>query len=64
MSSSGKGQSLVRKKEDLEKAWQNAMEGSRGKSELVIVEEFISLQVVLVDIKFNVKLALIIQKIQ
>lgn len=41
MSSSGKGQSLVKCAEDLERAWQYAMEGSRGDLHEVIVEEFI-----------------------
>ena len=50
MSSSGKGQSLVKKKEDLEKAWHRAMEGARGKSKVVIVEEFI---------KFNLEITLL-----
>ncbi len=41
MSSSGKGQSLVRKRSEVEAAWTYAMEGSRGASDTVIVEEFI-----------------------
>jgi phosphoribosylglycinamide formyltransferase 2 len=41
MSSSGKGQSVVKVKEDIEKAWKYAMEGSRGDYTEVIVEEFI-----------------------
>jgi len=41
MSSSGKGQSIVKTKEDIEKAWKYAMEGSRGDYAEVIVEEFI-----------------------
>jgi phosphoribosylglycinamide formyltransferase 2 len=41
MSSSGKGQSVVKTNEDIEKAWQYAMEGSRGDLKVVIVEEFI-----------------------
>lgn len=41
MSSSGKGQSLVRTPEDLQKAWDYAMEGSRGDIQEVIIEEFI-----------------------
>jgi phosphoribosylglycinamide formyltransferase 2 len=41
MSSSGKGQSVVKTKEDIEKAWKYAMEGSRGDYAEVIVEEFI-----------------------
>ncbi|MCS6978895.1 MAG: formate-dependent phosphoribosylglycinamide formyltransferase [Flavobacteriales bacterium] len=41
MSSSGKGQSVLRKAEDVSTAWQYAMEGSRGDLKEVIVEEFI-----------------------
>ncbi|HEX4886897.1 MAG TPA: formate-dependent phosphoribosylglycinamide formyltransferase [Luteibaculaceae bacterium] len=41
MSSSGKGQSVVRKEEDVISAFQYAMEGSRGDLKEVIVEEFI-----------------------
>jgi phosphoribosylglycinamide formyltransferase 2 len=41
MSSSGKGQSVVKTKDDIEKAWNYAMEGSRGDYKEVIVEEFI-----------------------
>ena len=41
MSSSGKGQSLVKNKKDLNNAWEYAMKGARGKSTKVIIEEFI-----------------------
>jgi len=41
MSSSGKGQSVIKTKEDVQKAWDYAMEGSRGDLAEVIVEEFI-----------------------
>ena len=41
MSSSGKGQSTIKKDEDIEKAWKYAIEGSRGDLMEVIVEEFI-----------------------
>ena len=41
MSSSGKGQSVINKEEDIEKAWDYAMEGSRGDLMEVIVEAFI-----------------------
>ncbi len=41
MSSSGKGQSVVKKKNDIEKAWNYAMSGTRGDIKEVIVEEFI-----------------------
>ena len=42
MSSSGKGQSVVRNTTDIEKSWEYAMEGSRGDYKEVIVEEFIA----------------------
>jgi len=41
MSSSGKGQSVVKTTDDIEKAWNYAMAGSRGDYKEVIVEEFI-----------------------
>lgn len=41
MSSSGKGQSVVHKSEDVAKAWRYAVEGMRGDKAKVIVEEFI-----------------------
>jgi len=41
MSSSGKGQSLVRTAADVQRAWEYALEGSRGDLREVIVEEFI-----------------------
>src|SRR6201996_5019844 len=41
MSSSGKGQSIVKTKDDITKAWNYAMEGSRGDYKEVIIEEFI-----------------------
>lgn len=41
MSSSGKGQSVIRNEQDIEKAWVYAIEGSRGDLKEVIVEEFI-----------------------
>lgn len=42
MSSSGKGQSVIRNEYDIEKAWDEALQGSRGDLMEVIVEEFIS----------------------
>ena len=42
MSSSGKGQSVIRNESDIEKAWNEALKGSRGDLMEVIVEEFIS----------------------
>jgi len=50
MSSSGKGQSTIKTKDDIEKAWKYAMEGSRGDYTEVIVEEFI---------KFNSEITLL-----
>ncbi|MGY8932387.1 MAG: formate-dependent phosphoribosylglycinamide formyltransferase [Flavobacteriales bacterium] len=44
MSSSGKGQSVIRSSEDITKAWNYALEGSRGDLMEVIVEEFISFE--------------------
>ena len=41
MSSSGKGQSLVRSAEELEHAWHYGCEGSRGDIRELIIEEFI-----------------------
>jgi phosphoribosylglycinamide formyltransferase 2 len=41
MSSSGKGQSVIRDEADIEKAWTYACEGSRGDLQEVIVEAFI-----------------------
>jgi phosphoribosylglycinamide formyltransferase 2 len=42
MSSSGKGQSVIKTNEDIQKAWEYALEGSRGDLKEMIVEEFIS----------------------
>ncbi|MFN5942452.1 MAG: formate-dependent phosphoribosylglycinamide formyltransferase [Bacteroidota bacterium] len=41
MSSSGKGQSVIKQAEDIEMAWNYALEGSRGDLQEVIVEGFI-----------------------
>ncbi len=41
MSSSGKGQSVIKSANDIENSWNYAMEGSRGDYKEVIVEEFI-----------------------
>jgi phosphoribosylglycinamide formyltransferase 2 len=41
MSSSGKGQSVVREEADIERAWHYAMKGTRGAADKVIIEEFI-----------------------
>lgn len=42
MSSSGKGQSTIKSEADIEKAWQYAVEGSRGDVVEVIVEAFVN----------------------
>lgn len=42
MSSSGKGQSVVRTEADLDGAWDYAVKGTRGAADKVIVEEFIA----------------------
>jgi len=44
MSSSGKGQSVIKTEEDIEKAWNYALEGSRGDLLEVIVEGFIDFE--------------------
>ncbi|MBD2778136.1 formate-dependent phosphoribosylglycinamide formyltransferase [Iningainema tapete] len=45
MSSSGKGQSVVTHKDEVEKAWSYAIANSRGDSQKVIVEEFINFEI-------------------
>ncbi|MDF5728268.1 MAG: formate-dependent phosphoribosylglycinamide formyltransferase [Rhizonema sp. PD38] len=45
MSSSGKGQSVVKDKSEVEKAWLYAIANSRGDSQKVIVEEFIDFEI-------------------
>ena len=42
MSSSGKGQSTIKNEDDIEKAWDYAVEGSRGDVVEVIVEAFVN----------------------
>ncbi|MCP9799284.1 formate-dependent phosphoribosylglycinamide formyltransferase [Synechococcus sp. RedBA-s] len=44
MSSSGKGQSVVRSSEGLAAAWQAALDGARGAGARVIVEEFLAFE--------------------
>ncbi len=44
MSSSGKGQTLVRSRGDAEGAWQYAHEGTRGTASSVIIEQFIDFE--------------------
>ncbi|WP_243373723.1 formate-dependent phosphoribosylglycinamide formyltransferase [Geotalea sp. SG265] len=55
MSSSGKGQSVVRDAVELEKAWTYAIEGARGASDKVIVEEFIPFdyEITLLTVRYN-----------
>ena len=45
MSSSGKGQSVVNNADEVETAWNYAIEGSRGDSQKVIIEEFINFEI-------------------
>ena len=53
MSSSGKGQSVVRSSEELDAAWEAAMANARGTSARVIVEEFLhfDLEITLLTIR-------------
>ncbi len=53
MSSSGKGQSLVRGPEQIDAAWEAAMAGARGVGARVIVEEFLrfELEITLLTVK-------------
>ena len=55
MSSSGKGQSVIKSQEDIQKAWNYAMEGSRGDLKEVIVEGFI-------DFDYEITLLTVTQK--
>lgn len=55
MSSSGKGQSVIKSTEDIQKAWNYAMEGSRGDLKEVIVEGFI-------DFDYEITLLTVTQK--
>jgi phosphoribosylglycinamide formyltransferase 2 len=55
VSSSGKGQSVIKKAEDINRAWNYAMEGSRGDLKEVIVESF-------VDFDFEITLLTVTQK--
>jgi phosphoribosylglycinamide formyltransferase 2 len=45
MSSSGKGQSIVKSPEQVSEAWQYAVAGSRGASQKIIIEEFIDFEI-------------------
>lgn len=55
MSSSGKGQSVIKSSVDIQKAWDYAMEGSRGDKMEVIVEGFI-------DFDYEITLLTLTQK--
>ncbi|MEY3843926.1 MAG: hypothetical protein RL293_348 [Bacteroidota bacterium] len=55
MSSSGKGQSVIKSTADIQKAWVYAMEGSRGDLKEVIVEGFI-------DFDYEITLLTVTQK--
>jgi phosphoribosylglycinamide formyltransferase 2 len=55
MSSSGKGQSVIKSTDDIEKAWIYAMDGSRGDVKEVIVESF-------VDFDFEITLLTVTQQ--
>lgn len=44
MSSSGKGQSIIKSHSDIENSWQYALEGSRSDLKEIIVEEFIEFE--------------------
>jgi phosphoribosylglycinamide formyltransferase 2 len=55
MSSSGKGQSVIKCEADIQKAWEYAMEGSRGDLKEVIVEGFI-------DFDYEITLLTVTQK--
>ena len=55
MSSSGKGQSVIRSEADIDAAWDYAMEGSRGDLKEVIVEGF-------VDFEYEITLLTVTQK--
>ncbi|MDJ0617236.1 MAG: formate-dependent phosphoribosylglycinamide formyltransferase [Calothrix sp. MO_192.B10] len=45
MSSSGKGQSIVKERREIEQAWNYAIAGSRGDTHKVIIEEFIDFEI-------------------
>ena len=45
MSSSGKGQSVVKSEAEVAQAWEYAIEGARGDTQKIIVEEFIDFEI-------------------
>lgn len=55
MSSSGKGQSLIRSESDIEKAWQYAQEGGRAGKGKVIIEGFVDFDYEITLLTINAK---------
>ena len=55
MSSSGKGQSIIKEKSDIKKAWEYGIAGSRGDLKELIIEEFI-------DFDYEITLLTLTQK--
>ena len=53
MSSSGKGQSIVKSASEVNRAWEYAIEGARGDTQKIIIEEFIDfdLEITLMTVK-------------
>jgi phosphoribosylglycinamide formyltransferase 2 len=53
MSSSGKGQSIVNSPDEVENAWNYALQGSRGDTQKLIIEEFVpfELEITLLTVK-------------
>ena len=45
MSSSGKGQSIVKSQAEIETAWNYAIEGARGDTQKIIIEEYIDFEI-------------------
>ena len=45
MSSSGKGQSVIKAEAEIDSAWEYALEGARGDTQKIIVEEFIDFEI-------------------
>jgi len=45
MSSSGKGQSIIKSEADIAQAWEYAIAGARGDTQKIIVEEFIDFEI-------------------
>ena len=64
MSSSGKGQSLVKSADELEHAWEYGCSGSRGDIRELIIEEFIKFdsEITLLTVKMCIRDRSIINK--